>query len=128
MATSGYSTMGGSSSGGHLAGELVEAEGESLEGKKDGCRASSDLMDKIVPPSSGFHNHFDRQPSPVATVPPGVVASSVSITNAVETDHSTKATQPLPPPPPPKPSRMTVDDISGRRQNSELDYSVHVSF
>ena len=131
MATSGYSTMGGSSSGGHLAGEGMEAESESLEegrgsGRVRGVETTdSDLMGTMIP-SGVVHTEFDRQPSPVATLPTGVLASTISITTAAEANHTAKATQP-PPPPPPKPSRMTINSDAARRQSSEFGLGVHVS-
>ncbi|VDN99260.1 unnamed protein product [Rodentolepis nana] len=116
MATSGYSTMGGSSSGGHLAGD----DGESLEGSEAGAGAvernrelnHEELMGPMVPPSGIIRTDFDGQPSPVATVPAAVVASSTSINRAAEASSNV--------PPPPKPSRMTVSSISSnKRQDNE---------
>ncbi|KAM7542669.1 hypothetical protein Aperf_G00000006944 [Anoplocephala perfoliata] len=122
VATSGYSTMGGSSSGGHLAEEGLDGDGASLEGdenanggtgERSGNTDHQELMGPMVPPSGIVRTDFDGQPSPVATVPPAVLASSTSITNAVEFSSAA----------PPKPSRMT-NSTSGR-QNSEYGYWPH---
>lgn len=128
MATSGYSTMGGSSSGGHIAEDGLGGDGDSLEGdgsgnangargERSGSIDHQELMGPMVPPSGIIRTDFDGQPSPVATVPPAVLASSTSITNAVKVSSAA--------PPPPKPTRMT--NSTNGRQNSEYGYWPHVS-
>ncbi|KAL5107566.1 FERM ARHGEF and pleckstrin domain-containing protein 2 [Taenia crassiceps] len=127
VATSGYSTMGGSSSGGHLAGEGLDADGKSLEesgGGRGGEVVDQELMGTMVPPSGLVRTDFDGHPSPVATVPPAVLASTASITNATMVNAVVAAAPPPPPLPPQKPSRM-VSAGSARRQNSEFIYGAH---
>ncbi|VDM30498.1 unnamed protein product [Hydatigera taeniaeformis] len=125
VATSGYSTMGGSSSGGHLAGEGLDADGKSLEdsnGERGGEAVDQELVGTMVPPSGLVRTDFDGHPSPVATVPPAVLASTASITNAT-TANAVPAAAP-PPPPPQKPTRMGATS-SNRRQNNEFVYGPH---
>ncbi len=100
--------MGGSSSGGHLAGD---ADGASLEGGDQ-----EDLMGPMVPPGVS-RTDFDGPPSPVATLPPAVLASStVSMTTSIEASVATVA--------PPKPSRSI--GATARRQASEYGPGQHV--
>ncbi|VDK37522.1 unnamed protein product [Taenia asiatica] len=118
--------MGGSSSGGHLAGEGLDADGKSLEestGGRGGEVVDQELMGTMVPPSGLVRTDFDGHPSPVATVPPAVLASSASITNATMA-NAVAAAAPSLPPPPQKPSRMASTG-STRRPNSEFVYGTH---
>lgn len=127
VATSGYSTMGGSSSGGHLAGEGLDADGKSLEesgGGRGGEVVDQELMGTMVPPSGLVRTDFDGHPSPVATVPPAVLAPAASITNTTMANAVVAAAPQSSPPQ--KPSRMASTG-SNRRQNSEFVYGVHVS-
>ncbi|EUB61578.1 FERM, RhoGEF and pleckstrin domain-containing protein [Echinococcus granulosus] len=127
VATSGYSTMGESSSGGHLAGEGLDADGKSLEesggggGGGRGKVIGQELMGTMVPPAGLVRTDFDGQPSPVATVPPAVLASTASITNTTMANSAPTA---APPQPPQKPTRMSVTG-STRRQNNEFVYGAH---
>uniref|UniRef100_A0A5K3EU01 FERM domain-containing protein n=2 Tax=Mesocestoides corti TaxID=53468 RepID=A0A5K3EU01_MESCO len=108
MATSGYSTMGGSSSGGQLAGEGLDGDGESLDRGGGREEVQQEGLITTVPPSTTSRVDFDGPPSPVATIPPAVLASTASINTSIETSAAV----------PSKPLRSTV--AASRGQNSEI--------